>query len=212
MRDTAVTLWRYPMNVSKRIARALGIAIPTLVCLIFLSSARPAHAGSGAVVVHFQDQVGFFIVDEAHGLMAFHGTSLTFAQICAGGGLSFEDLDLQLVATPSGPLHLLFTGDDHPVVVYPIAALPDPHHVGPGDCPILSTLQPVASGRARLVRTDNDLTLAGKGANAFGWTCNGTLIDTATGAPKQYSETVRAVQGPGAAFPLEVQTTIRLGF
>jgi hypothetical protein len=179
-------------------------------CLISLSSARAAHAGSGAVVVRFQDQVGFFIVDEAEGLMSFHGTSLTFAQICAGGGLSFEDLDLQLVATPSGPLHLLFTGDDHPVVVYPIAALPDPHHVGPGDCPILSTLQPIASGRARLVRTDNDLTLSGRGANAFGWTCNGTLTETATGAPTQYSETVRAVQVPGAADPREIKTAIRL--
>ena len=201
------------MNVSKRTSHAIGIAIPTLVaaCLIFLSSPRTALAGSGAVVVRFQDQVGFFIVDQAQGLMSFHGTSLTFAQICAGGGLSFEDLDIQLVATPSGPLHLLFTGEDHPVVIYPIAALPDPHHVGPGDCPILSTLQPLASGRARLVRTDNDLTLAGKGANAYGWTCNGTLTDTVTGAPKKYSETVRSVLVPGASDPLDVQTTIRLG-
>lgn len=183
----------------------------TLLTILALISfiAAPRSAGAGAFVARFQDQIGFFIVDEARGLMSFHGTDQTFAQICSGGGLTFEDLNLQLVGSPAGPLHMLMTGAEHPVVIYPIVSLPDPHHVGPGDCAILATLQPLASGRVRLVRTDNDLTASGPGGDAFGWTCNGTLMD-ATGASKKYAETVRAVVTPGAVDPLEVQSSIRL--
>ena len=200
------------MSFSRRMFRALGVTagVLALACIATLSATGTAAAGSGAQVVRFQDQLGFFIVDEARGLMSFHGTTLTFAQICAGGDLTFQDLDIQLVASPEGPLHLLFTGAEHPVIIYPSTVLPDPHHIGPGDCPILATLQPVASGTARLVRTDNDLTLAGPGANAFGWTSNGTLTASGTGAPLKFSETVRGVITPGATDPREVQTAIRL--
>jgi hypothetical protein len=187
--------------------RVPRVLILVAACLLTLMLSRTASAG--AFVVRFQDQLGFFVVDEANGLMSFHGTDQTFAQICAGGGLTFENLDIQLVGAPTGVLHALFTSADQPVVIYPIASLPDPHHVGPGDCPILANLQPVAWGRARLVRTDNDLLGTGS-ANAFGWTCNGVLTD-ATGASRVYGETVRAVTTPGELEPREVQTSIRLG-
>ena len=178
-------------------------------CLIPHSFAAAAP-GSGTVVVRFQDQVGFFIVDDATGLMSFHGTSLTFAQICSGGGVTFENLDIQLLLSPAGPLHALFTSSSHPVVIYPSTTLPDPHHIGLGDCPILAGLVPVASGTARLVRTDNDLLGSGSRANAFGWTSSGTLTETGIGRALKYSETVRAVMVPGAVEPSEVRTSIRL--
>lgn len=190
-------------------SRTLRVILILTCCVLSLALSRSASAG--AFVVRFQDQDGFFIVDQASGLMSFHGTTQTFAQLCAGGGLTFEEVNIQLVATPAGPLHLLFSSPDHPVVIYPIAALPDPNHVGLGDCPILSGIQPIATGRARFQRTDNDYIGTGPGANAFGWTCSGTLTNAATGAPMQYSETFRAVATPGTVTqPRDVRTSIRL--
>ena len=179
---------------------------------LILCPPTPAGAspGSGAFVVRFQDQIGFFIVDDAAGLMSFHGTDLTFAQICSGGPFAFEDLDIQLVISPTGPLHALFTSPEHHVVIYPTATLPDPHHVGPGDCPILATLPVLASGTARLVRTDNDLTFSGNGANAYGWTSNGTLLQAGTSKALTYSETVRGVILPGTSDPRDLKASIRL--
>ena len=143
--------------------------------------------------------------------MSFHGIDASFAQICSGAPVQFDDFSIQLVTAPSGPIHALFTGQEHSVYIYP--ALPLGNHIGPQDCPILAGLPVLASGKARLVRTDNDLLGSGAGANAFGWSASGNLTDP-TGRVIQYSETVRALltpgQDPAAAEPRDLQTSIRL--
>jgi hypothetical protein len=193
--------------------RFLGrlVSFIALVALPGLSAAAesPAFPGQSGVI-RFQDQLAFFIVDPASGLMSFHGIDATFAQICSGAPVEFDDLSIQLVNSPSGPLHALITGQEHSVYIYPAQSLPN--HIGPQDCPILAGLPVLASGKARLVRTDNDLTgSGGAGANAYGWSASGNLTDPA-GRVVQYSETVRGLLTPGqeSAEPSNLQTSIRL--
>lgn len=191
-------------------SRVSIVAVLTALAALTLGGPATAEPGKGAVVVRFQDQMGFFIADPKSGLLSFHGTEATFAEICSGAPFSFDDLDIQMIVNPAGPLHFLFTASDHHVVIYPSTSLPDPNHIGPEDCPILVALPVIASGTARLVRTDNDITVAGPGANAFGWMCNGVLTETATGLPIQYHEVARALVLPGSSELRELQITIQL--
>src|SRR5262245_48902284 len=88
-------------------------------------SVRPAAAaGNGAGVIRFSDQVAFFIVDSEHDLVSFHGTDLSFAQICSGVPFEFDPMTIQLIDTPTGALHALFSGDEHHVIVYPANGWP----------------------------------------------------------------------------------------
>jgi hypothetical protein len=101
----------------------------------------------------------------------------------------------------------------HTAILYPVANWPDPNQIGPGDCPILATLPVLASGPVRPVRTDNDIALSGRGANAFGWTSSGVLASP-TGQRFNYSETIRAqvepAQKPGDPEFRILVTDIRL--
>jgi len=181
--------------------------------LAILGLATPLRADPsglpGAGVVRFNDQVGFFIIDQARGLMSFHGTEQTFAQLCSGVPITIEPLTIQLVQTPVGALHALFSGQEHPVLIYPAPSLPDPNHMGREDCPIIASLPVLASGRARLVRTDNDITVQGPGSDAFGWSATGTLKG-ASGADVNYNETVRALVIKGADEIRTLQLAIQL--
>jgi hypothetical protein len=211
----AVRNFLIPEDVMIRLIRLLGRLVS---CIALIAAtgpstavAAPAFPGQSGVI-RFQDQMAFFIVDPGSGLMSFHGIDATFAQICSGAPVQFDDFSIQLVISPSGPLHALFTGQEHSVYIYP--ALPLGNHIGPQDCPILAGLPLLASGKARLVRTDNDLTGSGAaGADAFGWSASGNLTDPA-GRVLQYSETVRGLLTPGQDFgtaePKELQTSIRL--
>ena len=169
------------------------VLLSTMVVLLGLGSTVCHAAGAG--VIRFTDQVGFFIVDAAGGLVSFHGTNISFADICSGVPFEFDPLSIQLIDTPTGALHALFTGKEHNVILYPAANWPDPDQIGPGDCPILATLPVLASGPVRLVRTDNDIAVSGRGADAFGWTSSGVLTSP-TGQRFNYSETVRALVEP----------------
>jgi len=160
-------------------------------------------------VIRFSDQVAFFVVDSEHGVVSFHGTDLSFAQICSGAPFDFDPLSIQLIDSPSGALHALFRGSEHHVVIYPSNGWPNPDHVGPGDCPALAVLPVLASGTAQLVRTDNDIEVTGQGANAFGWSAEGVLL-TPSGGKLNYSETVRALVDPGGGDIRILQMAIRL--
>lgn len=179
-----------------------------------LRNSQAANALGQSGVVRIQDEVGFFIVDPSSGLMSFHGLNLSFAQLCSGAPFTIDPLTIQLIFTPVGMIHALFSGQENNVLIYPAVSLPDPNHAEPSDCPLLAPLPVLASGTTRVIRTDNSLTGAGPGANAFGWTATGTLKDTRTGADVQYSETVRALVVPGAApgeFEIrELKVSIRL--
>lgn len=148
----------------------------------------PAHPGNSGVF-RFNDQVGFFVTDLTSGLTAFHGTSTLVAEFCSGIPLVPDPLTIQFVASPSGGLHMLFAKAEDHVQIY--AASP------PG-CPFWQSLPLLYSGTVRLVRTDNDLTLEGRGADAFGWMATGTLTDHVHGGTVSYRETVRLVVGPHA--------------
>jgi hypothetical protein len=167
--------------------------LSAMVVLFSLGSSVCCAAGAG--VIRFTDQVAFFIVDDAGGLVSFHGTNISFADICSGVPFEFDPLSIQLIATASGALHALFKGKEHNVIIYPAANWPNPDQIGPGDCPILATLPVLASGPVRLVRTDNDIEVSGRGADAFGWTSSGVLTSP-TGQRFSYSETVRALVEP----------------
>jgi hypothetical protein len=200
------------LNLEESMFRpAICLALLALTALATASPAAPAFPGQSGVI-RFQDQVAFFIVDPTSGLMTFHGIDATFAQICAGGPVTFDDFSIQLVASPAGALHALFSAEEHSVYVYPAVALG--HHAGPADCPILAGLTPLASGKARLIRTDNDLLGSGSaGANSTGWSAVGAL-NGPDGRAYQYSETVRVLLTPGQDFqtaePIDLQTSIRL--
>jgi hypothetical protein len=192
-------------------AWTLILGLGSFVCSAQAVSVSPAAAasGNGAGVIRFSDQFAFFIVDSEHGLVSFHGTNLSFAQICSGVPFEFDPLRIQFINTPTGAIHALFSGAEHHVVIYPANGWPNPEHIGLGDCPALATLPVLASGTAHLIRTDNDITVAGRGADAFGWTAEGVLYGP-TGGKLRYSETVRALVEPGGGDVRTLELDIRL--
>ena len=178
-------------------------AAPAPRTLAFSFSNGPATPGN-APVIRVEGRNAFFIVDAVRGIMSFHGQNVTLAEFCAGDR-DFDTMNRQFIEVPSGSVATLFTSADHHVWIYPAA---------PFDCAILPGLHLIAAGEARLVRTDNDLLgFGGPGANSFGWTSTGWLVDAVTGAPRHYTETVRAIikpfVPPGPDFT-EVLVAIRL--
>jgi hypothetical protein len=192
-----------------------GLRAHSLAFMLVLVSARVGIAeaqtttNAYAKVIRFQDQVEFFVVDKEHGLLSLHGLGQSFSQLCSGVPFTVDDLDIQLVDSPTSALHLLFTGAEHTVWIYPAPQLPDPNHFGPEDCPILAGLPVLATGKARVVRTDNDVTLDGPGADAFGWTAEGALTGP-SGEPLRYGETVRLEVPPSNATLRELKVDVRL--
>ena len=112
-----------------------------------------------------------------------------------------DELSIQLFASPDGALQALFTAPDHHVLIYPAS---------PPGCAYWANLPLLASGQARLVRTDNDLVDGGPGANAFGWQATGVLLDRTTAAALQYSEVVRVLVSPTGPCCRELQVAIYL--
>ncbi len=162
------------------------LGAPGAVAPAFSFSNGPRTPGASPVI-RVEGRNAFFIVDDARGIMSFHGQNVTLAEFCAGER-DFDTMNRQFIEVPSGSVVGLFTSADHHVWIYPAA---------PFDCAILPGLSLIASGEARLVRSDNDLLgFGGPGANSFGWTSTGTLSDAVTGAPRHYTETVRALIQP----------------
>jgi hypothetical protein len=160
----------------------------------------PSAPGASGVI-RFVDGIGFFVTDFARGLTAFHGSSTTIAETCAGTPPIPDDLDIQLIDSPTGALHALFTASNHHVLIYPAS---------PPGCAHWANLPLLASGQARLFRTDNDLVDGGPGANAFGWQATGELEDQATGGALRYSEVVRVLVPPSGPCCRELAIAIRL--
>jgi hypothetical protein len=160
----------------------------------------PGAPGASGVI-RFVDGIGFFVTDYDRGLTAFHGSSTTLAEFCAGAPPVPDPLSVQLISSPSGALHALFTAPAHHVLIYPAS---------PPGCAFWATLPLLASGQAKLIRTDNDLVDAGPGANAFGWQANGVLTDRVTGSAVRYSEVARMLVPPSGACCQELVVAIRL--
>jgi len=152
-----------------------------------LFAAGPSHPGRSGIL-RIGDEIGFFVTDAERGFTAFHGLGAPLAEICAGAPPALDSFDLQLLFSPTGALHALFVQKAHNVWIYPAS---------PPGCTAWSELPLLASGTARIVRTDNDLTAVGPGANAFGWQATGTLAGPG-GERISYAETVRLVVEPHA--------------
>jgi len=168
------------------LAACQDLGAPPAVAPAFSFSNGPGTPGRSPVI-RVEGRNAFFIVDDARGIMSFHGQNVTLAEFCAGER-DFDTLNRQFIEVPSGSVVALFTSADHHVWIYPAA---------PFDCAILPGLPLIASGDARLVRSDNDLLgFGGPGANSFGWISTGVLSDAVTGAPRHYAETVRALIKP----------------
>jgi len=182
------------------------------------SALRPGHAsaqlapGARAGIIRFQDRVAFFIVDPASGLMSFHGIDTPWSALCSGAPPVFDPFSIQLIDDPAGTLHALIQGQEHTVFIYPARELGN--RIGLEACSFMATLPILASGRARLTRTDNDLTGSlAAGANAYGWSATGSLTKP-NGEVVPYHEVVRGLILPGqdpSAPPRDLQTQIRLG-
>lgn len=151
-------------------------------------------------IIRFGETNGFFIVDVARGLMAFHGLDVTLAEFCEGER-NPDVWDWQLDLIPTGAAPWLMTLPDHHVWIYPAS---------PPGCEFWASLPLIASGRTRLMRTDNDLFDAGPGANAFGYSATGVLEDAETGAPLRYLETWRVVTPPSGICCAELVASIKL--
>jgi hypothetical protein len=160
------------------------------------ASASPGNPGNSGVI-RFTDGMGFFFIDYQSGLMSFHGIQTSFAELCAGSPPVFDPLNIQLIFSPTGTLHALISAEAHTVFIYPAATFPDPHHIGLADCPILEGLPLLATGQARVIRTDNDIFGSdAPGADSFGLNSTGMLEDIVNGGTVGYTEIFQGLVQP----------------
>jgi hypothetical protein len=162
------------------------------------TSGPPGNPGNSGVI-RFTDGMGFFFIDDQSDLMSFHGIQTPFAELCAGSPPVFDPLDIQLIFSPTGTLHAIITAEAHTVFITPAAVFPDPHHIGLADCPILLSLPLLASGQARVIRTDNDIFGSdAPGANSFGLNSTGMLEDMVSGGTVGYVEVFQGLVMPNS--------------
>lgn len=168
----------------------------------------PGNAG----VFRVQGRLAFFIVDQARGLMSFHGIDTPWSDLCTGIPPTFDPVELQIIFTPAGAAEAVFTAGQHTVLIYPAADLG--FSAGPEDCAIMASLPLLARGPASFIRTDNDFFgSGGPRANAFGWQAHGVLQDLVSGGEVGYTETVRFLidqtNPPEEIAPLVVAISLR---
>jgi hypothetical protein len=192
------------------ISTSLIFAVVPAAALQSAPADPPFHPGASGVL-RIQDAVTSFFIDYESRLMSFHGIQTTLADICTGTPPAFDPIDIQLIFSPAGTLHFLATADSHTVHIYPAAIFPDPNHVGPADCPILVGLPLLATGQARMVRTDNDLFGSpAPGSDAFGMSSTGMLDDVVNGGTVGYTETFEAIVFPHTDEVTLINLDIRL--
>jgi hypothetical protein len=195
--NIVVLMWMLALGVGR--ALALGPV-----------SAPPEHPGNSGVI-RFTDGMGFFFIDYQSGLMSFHGIQTSFAELCAGSPPVFDPLNIQLIFSPTGTLHGLITAEAHTVFIHPAATFPDPHHIGLADCPILLSLPLLATGQARVIRTDNDIFGSdAPGANSFGLNSTGMLEDMVNGGTVGYVEVFQGLVKPNSDEVTVVKLSITL--
>jgi hypothetical protein len=142
-----------------------------------LAMAGPASAGweNGSAdpegpIDRFTTDGGIAWIDSEDALVALAGPPLELGCF----GLGFEDLEgqTQVVSLPVGELILLSKDVDIPVRVYAgtsIGALCEQVYAG-------ETVEPLASGIARALATDNDLTVELSRASTYSVRANGRLV------------------------------------
>jgi len=149
--------------------------------------ANPGHSG----LFRIQQEFLTATRDDAAGLVSLIGWTHSVADFCDAIG-TLNLVDAQLRPHDAGEINSLMVDREAPVQIY---------SVGPTDrlCLNLRGATPLYQGTARFQRTDNNFTETGTEggrANSFGWTADGILRNTLTGAQVQYHETVRIVSNP----------------
>lgn len=152
------------------------VLVMTMVAAM-LALAGPATAGweNGSAdpqgpIERFTTDGGISWIDSEDGLVALAGPPLELGCF----GLGFDDLEgqTQVVTLPAGEVIYLSKDVDIPVQVYAgtsIGALCEQVHAG-------ETVEPLASGVARALATDNDPTVELRRASTFSVRANGRLI------------------------------------
>ncbi len=150
--------------------------------------AGQAPAESGPHVVRFDNIFGLFLTDPEAGLTVTYGFDPV--ALCQGGA-SFDVVHVLRVNIPAGDnrLNNLVHGHDLRTAVWPFAVEGFP-------CALYTTVDPLATGLADLVATDNDL-LAGSdpnrhNANSFGYMGHGRL-DLTGGGSSRFHHVTRCV-------------------
>lgn len=151
----------------------------------------PAEPGRSGVF-RVEGRLAFFLLDESHGLLSFHGIDTPWADLCTGTPPAFDPVALQFIFTPAGAAEAVFQSRAHTVLLYPAADIG--FTAGPEDCAVMASLPLLARGPASFLRTDNDFFgSGGPRVNAFGWQAHGVLENAATGGDVGYRETARFV-------------------
>ncbi|HEU4747633.1 MAG TPA: hypothetical protein VFS56_03965, partial [Gemmatimonadaceae bacterium] len=123
-------------------------------------------------VVRFEGQFVFFIFDPETGLVALAGAPDDPAQAApCGGDEPFATVDFQEAGVRQGVIHALVKGDEVNLHVFQLSTFVNA---------CVST--PIASGKGRLMYTDNDVFLSGTRANSWGFRMGGdvTLVGGGT--------------------------------
>lgn len=151
---------------------------------LLLATAAPTMAtppDESGRVVRTELPFGVAYVDEAEGLVAFGGPPPELG--CFGEG--FEDVPHQGVVMPNGVVNLLVKDSDQAFYIYEASFDEVCEAVYAGNIP-----EPVFTGSARVVATDNDAFGAGRNTNSWGSSTNGTVYD-AEGNPWHFNASIR---------------------
>ena len=119
-----------------------------------------------ATVRRFTEPIFDIVVDDARSLAAVVGLAhADLAGFCAGDDVAFDQANVLEVTRPDGSVKITVRGKPR-VTVYSIA--------GVTDLCELTGSTPLATGRASLSRTDNDLFVSFNRTNSFGANLVGT--------------------------------------
>lgn len=157
--------------------RKKKIIIPVvLVVLLALLIAPLALAGGGfengpenpgPIVFRFDDVGGFHMADFKSGLGVIHGGDVV--EFCETGSTEFDPILVQEVDVPDDFDRIInqVVGNDMPTTVWPFPVF---------DCGLFTTVDPIATGTADLILTDNDVNVSDNpNANSFGLSAHGKV-------------------------------------
>ena len=152
---------------------------------LLLATAAPAMAtppDESGRVVRIALPFGVSFEDAGDGLVALGGPPAELG--CLGEG--FEDVPHQGVVMPNGVVNLLVKDVDQPFYIYEASSIDEVcESVFAGNTP-----EPIFTGSARVVATDNDAFGAGRNTNSWGSSANGTVYD-ADGNPSHFNASIR---------------------
>ena len=163
----------------RRLLVSAGVFSLLLVTAAPTMATPPDESGR---VVRIELPFGVAYEDAADGLVALGGPPAELG--CLGEG--FEDVPHQGVVMPNGVVNLLVKDVDQAFYIYEASSINEVcESVYAGNIP-----EPILTGSARVVATDNDAFGAGRNTNSWGSSTNGTVYD-AEGNPWHFNASIR---------------------